>query len=502
MEARSLFESSDYTIDEYKIEVGINTDMTIEQHAERLCKCVAVSTMGFIVKRRTPSGFEYQEMRARELKDTILSFSIPFVKETKKVDSKGNIYVSSSEIKSKNVVDVIIDPQSRPNMAYYDRLVLVAQSEHELGRCVPPLGPYDDSLGERLILFLRSRVNNTRAFDELISSHAYRLRHPDAFIEKCFVHYSPQGNTGKTFLAGMLGLLYPKAANVAVKHSQLTENINGWTTNYLMIQVEELEGNEYLTKEFQAWIKRATVRDTSVRLMNKDAFAGQNNAIIGLNTNKNDLYGLIYGDEALISRLVIIDFKDALPPAEWTRIKKSFGLDDTDEHYLEKKQYLAASLYHYLKSYYTIVEKFNPSRYYEPEKYELIKRLRSSSGSVPDAFLNQLETISAENRSETNAVFEAVKKRSGEFKDKVMVMIRSSNIRFAWRAFLQDRRGNQANYSFEKSVEPLLDNIGFMKRHMRDGEVWLCPLENFNEWYDNRAHTEAIEVEDDEIIEF
>ena len=496
------FNTSTYTVDEYKIDANTNPDMSIEQHAEKLCKCVASSTIGFIVKRRTPTGYEYQEMRARELKDTVLSFSIPFVKETKKVDSRGNVYVANSEIKFKNVVDVISDPQSRPNLAYYDKLVLVAQSKHELGRCVPPLGPYDDALGERLIQFLRSRINNTRAFDELISSHVYRLRHPDAFIEKCFVHYSPQGNTGKTFLAGMLGMLYPKAANVAVKHSQLTENINGWTANYMMIQVEELEGNEYLTKEFQAWIKRATVRDTSIRVMNKDAYAGQNNAIIGLNTNKTDLYGLVYGDEALISRLVILDFKEPLTPEEWTNIKISFGLDEKDEQYREHKQFLASSLYHYLKYSYDIIDKFDPCRYYNSEKDELIKRLRSSAGSVPDAFVNQLEKITPENRTQINAVFEAVKKKSGEYKDKVMVMIRASNIRSAWRSFLQGKRGNQANYSFEKSVEPLLENIGFIKRHTREGEAWLCHIEKFNEWYDNRLQTESIDIEEDEIIDF
>ena len=494
------FLASSYTIDNYKREVMTGTSITLAEHAEKIRSCIANSTLGYIVKRDDPVvGFKYIEMIERDLKN-ILSFNVPFKKEEKKIDPNGNEYVSKASISYKNVVDVIKNAETMPpDMKYYNNLVMVSHSSDDLSLYIPPQGAVDVALARGLVDFMRSRIKNPRAFDELISSHAYRLRHPDAWIEKCFIHFSVEGNTGKSFLAAMLGSLYPKLANVAVKHSQLTENANGWATDYLMIHVEELEGDEYLKKDFSSWIKRATTRDTSIRKMYRDAYAGTNNAIIGLNTNKKDLYGLLYGDEALLSRLVILDFDEPLTPDEWSAHKKSFGLDETNPNYAANKRKLAASLWHYLRYEYEIVERFNPCRYFEPEKTALINRLRQSAGRAPELFVNSLEKKGASSSSEGYnyyEVFEFLRDKRYKATDMshVKVVAYVSDLETAWRAFMQDKKGAQANYSFDKSVVPILERIGFEKKinksnHGRTMYV-LSDYNKFNEWYDNRNATE------------
>ena len=182
------FKNSLVTIDEYK--QHIKPTMTANQHVESLRQCLARTTKGWIVKRRRFNGYYYEELSNSELFN-ILSFEIKYeiLGKKKKINIFG--YINQVEIVSR--------------FQYYDSLELFTSDSNKLSRYVPPIGERDDKWAQRWLEFMRSRVNNPRAFDEEISAHAYRLRYPQTFIEKCFVHYSKEGHTGKSTLAWTLG---------------------------------------------------------------------------------------------------------------------------------------------------------------------------------------------------------------------------------------------------------------------------------------------------------
>jgi hypothetical protein len=252
----------------------------------------------------------------------------------------------------------------------------------------PPCGKYIEGLAEKVISFFESRVKNPTALRELLSSHAYRFRHPNAFIEKCFIHFSKSGNTGKSLLAAILGLMYGKYANTAAQQQQLEGKFTGWAQDLLMVHVEELQNDNYRNHHFERIIKQMTTRNASGEKKFKDVEGTINNAIIGLNTNKEDLYGLIRGDEALVTRLVILMFKDK-GDINWDQFKTDIGLNDKI-HTDQDRYNLGYTMYTYLKTKYDIKPNFNPCRYYDKEKYEIINELQKKCNNSIEKWIREL----------------------------------------------------------------------------------------------------------------
>jgi hypothetical protein len=91
---------------------------------------------------------------------------------------------------------------------FFQGVDLISNGTMILGLFKPPKGKLINGLIPTILEFLRSRVFNVGAFDELISSHSYRLRHPTAFISKFFILYSSQPHTGQSCLAHLLSLIY------------------------------------------------------------------------------------------------------------------------------------------------------------------------------------------------------------------------------------------------------------------------------------------------------
>jgi hypothetical protein len=85
---------------------------------------------------------------------------------------------------------------------------------------------------------------------------------------------------------------------------------------------------------------------------------------------------MIRGDQALISRLVIIEFK---PKAqfEWGSIPDSFM----------KNPNFAYSFKHYLETDYVIPDSFTPCRYEGADKYEFIARALNQNKTTVDEWL-------------------------------------------------------------------------------------------------------------------
>ena len=490
------FETSMLTYSEFNEWLFDHRAPNTDELNKRICECIARTANGFITRERTRTGIRYQAITNTDARS---KFACQIL-----LRAYGTNGLPSAKAVKCSLFQYLINTETSPHLSHYDGLTLLTDDPHMLCEYVPPQGEPDLKLAENLIEFMRSRVRNTRAFDEEISSHAYRLRHPGAFIEKCFVHHCVHGNSGKSFLAGMLAKMYPRLANAGVQHSQLTEQFNGWAQDYLMIHVEELQGTEYVDRRFATTIKQMTTRNASSRKLYKDTVAGENHAIIGLNTNQSDLYGLATSnDEALLSRLVILLFNDPLTPEQWREEKRKLLICEDEPEYSANFKKIGTSLYHYLKDEngYKIVEGFNPSRYYEPEKQEVLKELRQTAGSVPERFINRLCKSGDKACSEEFPIITLY--RDGRKKDSTpsRVTIRHKDLTEAWSAFMVNRKGSQAKYSFDKSVEPLLTRIGFTQKRESRGMIWVCDdIAKFNDWYDHRAKIETVEMKGYEAI--
>ena len=217
------------------------------------------------------------------------------------------------------------------------------------------------------IEFMRSRVENTESFNELIDSHAYRFRNPDVTIEKFFINYGEFGGEGKTLLNSALAKVYTNMANVGVTQEQIErDQFNAWMARCLFIGIEEAEQGKtnYVDKTMHQRIKQLTSANGSIRGMYKESVAAKMNLIIHMNTNVRDLYGLVRGDNALIERLVILSFK---------KVENRNELHERARYFMTHPDF-AHSLYHYLAFTHEISEKFTPVRYYGQDKFDFIKR--------------------------------------------------------------------------------------------------------------------------------
>ena len=228
---------------------------------------------------------------------------------------------------------------------------------------------------------MRSRVVNEKPLMEELYSHAYRLRNPSAFIEKFFIHHGP-GSSGKSFLAGGLAKIYPQLANPGAETDKATKDMfNSWLSENLMVHFEEADTDNYRNREFETLVKRITSPAGSSRAMYQTTKAVEHTAIVGMNSNDPTLFGLIRADEATLSRLVIIEFKERdFPEARWNDYKDQFyGNPD-----------FAYSLYYYLKNDIEIPEDFHVNRYRSQEKDEFIQNARQRSRNSVELWVESL----------------------------------------------------------------------------------------------------------------
>lgn len=367
---RKFFTDNSESLNEYQEN---NTSLTtFEEHKEAIQQCVARTVGGFIIKTKTENDVEYKQIKRAGAND-YLGFQIS--------------YQEGKKLKSTTCLKLVKEIESE--LAFFDGMKIMGSNERFLNLFRPPCGQYITGLPEKIIKFFEKRVENPVALHECLSSHAYRFRYPNTFIEKCFIHYSPTGNTGKSLLAAILGLMYPKFANVAVQQQQLEGKFTGWAQDLLMIHVEELQNSNYRNHDFERIMKQMTTRNASGEKKFQDTKGGENHAIVGVNTNKHDLYGLIRGDEPGISRLVIIIFKAIDPNFDWDAFKKEIGLcakTNTEQDRFN----LGYSMYTYLKTQYDIKPKFNPCRYYDQEKFDIIEKLKKLNKNSIESWLNEL----------------------------------------------------------------------------------------------------------------
>ena len=372
-----------YSFSEFREALSFSS-MCLKDLLKSLYRCVGRLNTGFVVKMRFKGLINYEEVKRSNLNE-YFGFLVHYYTPSSDDDDDDEDKTPKSEKLSK------IIERYENRLAMFDGFDIISDEAEMLSIYRPPKGTYIKGLAERFIQIFEKQVKNKESFHEMLSSHAYRFRHPGAFIEKCFIYFSSEGNTGKSLLSAIIGSMYHRFGAPALRISQVSEDKNGFLTDYLYAHIEELQNEQYRNHFFETLLKQMTTKNTASRKLYKDTVATVNRAIFGFNTNKEDLYGLIrlpVGSPEY-QRCVPIWFTNPLLPNEWNKIKTDLGMNDSvnTEHDFRNLGY---TLYYYLKNKYPIKEKFTPCRYYGEDKELIWKELQKSNKGYLDQWLSNL----------------------------------------------------------------------------------------------------------------
>ena len=232
--------------------------------------------------------------------------------------------------------------------------------------------------------------------------------------------------------------------------------------------------------------------------MYHDAESAEIKAIVSLNTNSKDLYGLINADSATISRLCILSFKPAISKSEWTEFKKSVGLDDSADNYNKTKNAFAAAFYHYLRHGYEIKADFSPCRYDGDDKYDIIQQLRKNSVKLPGRFVRCLMTQKEFNEDSEETQYTIIKKMSDK-KRGVVMFVSTSEINKYWGYYVKDLPKNDVGKYTSQSAIDELQRLGWEYKKTNTLRGYIINEEKYNEW--REEINKATDEEDDELTE-
>jgi hypothetical protein len=179
-------------------------------------------------------------------------------------------------------------------------------------------------------------------------------------------------------------------ANVAIDPRQLeSDQFNNWIYEKLMLHVEEAETTNYQKHNLDSIVKRITTLNGSGRGVYQETMEKRHWAIFGMNTNKSDLYGMIRGDEALISRLAVVHFKPQ-GSLDWGGMDGTPRLSDK----WMKNPNFGYSFKRYLETEYVIPSDFTSVRYYCQDKFDFIADALRKNKTTIDEWLELLHNSS------------------------------------------------------------------------------------------------------------
>lgn len=467
------FKNSDYTVENFQHDfTGIKP---ISELINKLRLCVAINTRGgYIVKFRSEEDHKtilFQDIKRKELIEYI--GTLTFTYQTTEADKQR---MKDQHKKVKDVETVKIEHIFTNNLYLrsfdlYDGIDLMTSNENILQLYNPPTGTYDEQLINAWLEFMKSLIHNPEAFDELLDSHAYRFRHPSEYIEKFFINYGT-GHNGKSYLASCLASAYPGFANVATTQDQIErDNFTAWIVRNLLIWMEEAETSNYQSKSIQQRVKQLTTKNASSRGMYKEVKSARNWAIFGMNTNQKDLYGLARGDKALIDRLVILNFKDNVYPAE--------ELNEKCRGFISNSNF-AYSLYHYLANVREIRNGFSPVRYYGKDKYDFIRGATSENkNSVEDWLVECCDGLKHERKNKDTSI-------------DIVILEKQANESYnTWRSYHKDRQCIQY-------IKTTMEKLGFKRTTTTINKVKGVPIYRIEKTkYDEIMSKLNPELEDD-----
>ena len=383
-------------------------------------------------------------------------------------------------------------------LARYHDVALMSRTEGVISLYIPP--KHKDASDEFALKFInqmRTRFYNPEAFIEELKAHAYRFRHPDAHIEELFIHCSSEGKTGKTTLSEVFDSLYPNLSMIGIKAKEASSSFDGWMTDYLNLCFEELESEAYKNKFFETFVKQITSKKTSVRKLYQNTTSGEYKCIVSLNTNSDDLYGLIRADGATTERLVILHFKPAVSVEEANAFEREFGLDESADDYQERKNLLAASLYHYLRYTMPLPRDYRAKRYYGEDKFTIIQQLRAASCRVPMRFLKAL-TISPLKRKRGEHWNEILQERTCSGVKQIFVPESDLESSFAKYLTSNVNSKERSMYSITSVIDDLTRTLGWTPKRYDHNSVagYQIPMDSFISW--SKGNDESTDTEDED----
>ena len=328
-----------------------------------IAKC---DSNGYFIKTERDKNFNYEYL--------------PYSKLSSEYKFKLLVKDNDGKVKQIPFYKFVTDAYVTRELSSYRCMKLFSNDPSVLATYRPPLvTDYNEKLILDWIEFIKSLLITPEPFIELLDSWSYRLNNANDAIAKFFVNFGP-GNTGKTFLVSCFKRIAPFNSNVQVDNKTVEQDKhNAWLDGKALVWLEEAEAQNYQTKRLHQLIKQWSGEELAIRPLYGDLKVVDNRAIYGMNTNSTDLYGLINAEEAVIKRLVILQFKQTYPKDELDRLTSKF---------IHKTQF-AWSLYYYLKNVHKRQQTYSPNRYFGKDRDEFIAKRRAAvPNSVVDWFLD------------------------------------------------------------------------------------------------------------------
>lgn len=362
----NLFEDTDYTVEEF------NTKMTKSciHNTERLralvsCVLKNESNATYTIKRLYNGKIIYDILTLQGMRSFFSTnkFNEYDPKSRHTYQRDATYYIQNGDyteyFQHANITDIMKDERKNIFGIFKE----------------PPIVPDGDALAEAFIHMLRNRVQPLYqdAFMNMVYSHAFKIQQPNSHITRFYILYSQHGGTGKTLISHMWDWVYgERFTQQGITLPQLTgDQMNAWMSNCLHIGIDEVESPARSVKEdgenLSIILKRLTNETIATRNFYELVKTKKMNAIIDLTTNKENLNGLINGDNALFQRMVIIKMKeDTLTGEQWDELLKPFSVDSQNKEKQDNEERLGAALYHYLKLL-KLPQDFTPWRYQRDE---------------------------------------------------------------------------------------------------------------------------------------
>ena len=239
-------------------------------------------------------------------------------------------------------------------------------------------------------------------------------------------------------------------------------------------------------------LKRITTKHGSGQKKGVDTVACENTAIVGCNTNKTDLYGLIRAPEAERVQMVILWFKLKPEDLNWDDFKTEIGLNDAKCSEQDRFN-LGYTLFHYLKYEYKIYDGFSVTKYFSKERDEIIQKLQKMSKNHLENWLTQLTL--KDNYSD-HAILEHKKDRNKN--EYIAIKENQKSIDASFQKFRRDT-GCDVNYKANTIITTLIEK-GFEQIKTNGDRYLRIPKAKFEELI-KCASDDITEIDENDFID-
>jgi hypothetical protein len=191
-----------------------------------------------------------------------------------------------------------------------------------------------------------------------------------------------------------------------ISPTAMKDDKNSWLENYLYISFNEAENDNYTDKEVNAWVKRSTSVETSIRAMGKVYRKGRFYATPTLCSNDPGLHGLSRSDDATKRRIVVMMYKPNDKSVDWKDAKAI--VEDVSFGY---------SLYKYMYDEWNITEDYDPTAY--ADDYDVWNKLHALKPAPVETFNEFLKPSNSETHDPRKPNYHLVNKyctKAGKFK--------------------------------------------------------------------------------------